>query len=63
MEMRKEMKAPCARCLKGIVYGKEKLLEFKNGRFVPMTNPKGDVWQFGPDCFKTILKNGGRRDW
>lgn len=61
--MVKTFKTPCARCLKGIVNGKEKTLELKNGVFGKVTDPKGDIWQFGPDCFKQILRNNGKKDW
>jgi hypothetical protein len=59
------MKYPCAKCGKGILPGKERLLEFdsESRRFIPVRDPKGDIWQFGPDCAKQILKNHGRKDW
>lgn len=59
------MKYPCAKCGKGILPGKEKLLEFNadSRTFSQVKDRAGDVWQFGPDCAKQILKNGGRKDW
>jgi hypothetical protein len=61
--MVKTNRYPCGKCLKGIIAGKEKLLEYRDGRFTKVVDPKGDIWQFGPDCFKAILRNNGKKDW
>lgn len=57
-------KTPCARCGKGIDNGKEKIMEVRAGVFhKDITDRKGDIWQFGPDCFKRIIANDGKKDW
>ena len=54
---------PCARCLKRVESGKEKHLQLVDGQFVQVQDMKADVWVFGPDCYRIIVRNGGRRDW